>query len=153
MTPEIKVIINEVEKFNDSIKDALNSKGISDTGEAANSLYIKHGRDFVQSIGIFYLEFLDTGRGPGEPPPFKPILEWAMRRTGEDASGAWGLAKYVQNKIAEIGTTIFINNSRGIELDEKIVTLRKAINEEVAKSVKVQVLKKLDKFKKIKYEL
>ena len=148
MNDQIEATIKEVEKFNDSIRDALNSKNISDTGEAARSLFVEHGEDFVRSIGIFYIEFLDTGRGPGKKPPFRPILVWAMRRTGEDASGAWGLAVHVQNKIAELGTLIFQNNSKGIELDKKIVTLRKNLNEALRESTILTIRQKLDKFKR-----
>ena len=75
----IEAIIKDVERFNDSIVNALDSKNISNTREAAESIRIEFGFDFVRSIGIFYLEFLDTGRGPGEPPPFGKILEWAMQ--------------------------------------------------------------------------
>lgn len=151
MRPEIKAIIKEVERFNDSIKEALDSKNISNTREAANSLYIDYGSDFVRSIGIFYLEFLDTGRGPGKFPPKKPIEEWVKSKLGktESDSDFNGIVFVIQRKIAKIGTTIFLNNSRGIELDKKIVTLRKAVTEEVSKSVKVQILQKLDRFKKI----
>jgi hypothetical protein len=149
MNNQIEAILEEVEKFNQSIKDALNSKNISDTGEAARSLRTEFGSDYVRSLGVFYLEFLDTGRGAGEPPPFRKILEWAIRRTGKDASGAYGLAVYVTNKIAEIGTKIFIDNSKGIELHQKIVTLRKAINQSVTDSVVIDIRQRLDKYKKI----
>lgn len=148
MNNTIKNIILEVEKFNESIVRTLDSKNISNTREAANSLYVEHGKDFVRSIGIFYLEFLDTGRAPGKLPPIKPLLEWASQRTGQPEREVWGLAKYVQKKIAEVGTNIFINNRKGIELDKKILTLRKAINESITESVVAEVNQRLDKFKK-----
>lgn len=157
MNDQIKAVIKEVERFNDSIRDTLTAKGISDTGEAARSLFVEFGADFVQSIGIFYIEFLDTGRGPGKEPPFKKILAWAMRRTGQDASGAWGLAVYVRDKIARLGTEIFRNNSKGLEIDKKIVTLREAINEAVRESTIATIRQRLNKFKiahiKNKYQI
>jgi hypothetical protein len=148
MNQIIDAVVEEFEKFNDSIIQTLAVKKINDTKEAARSLEVKHGRDFVQSLGIFYIEFLDTGRGPGEKPPWKPILEWAMRRTGQTASEVWGLAVYVQEKIAEIGTNIFINNKKGLEIDKKIVTLRKAVNEAISEEMDFILEKKLDRFKK-----
>jgi hypothetical protein len=159
MKAEIEAIVKEVEKFNESIKDALDSKNISDTGEAADSLYVKHGIDFVQSIGIFYLEFLDTGRGPGKFPPKEPIEDWVQGKLGKSPSDSDfdGIVFVIQRKIAEIGTSIFLNNNEGVELDKKIAKLRENINEAVAESVKLQVLKKLDRFKKVatkqKYEI
>lgn len=159
MNPEIQAIINEVEKFNESIKDALNSKNISDTGEAANSLFVEYGNDFVQSIGIFYIEFLDTGRAPGKFPPKAPIESWVKSKLGKSESDSDfdGIVFVIRRKIAEIGTSIFLNNSQGIELDKKIVTLRQAVNEAVSESVKVKIKQRLNKFKnkanKQKYQI
>jgi len=149
MNEIIKNIINEVESFNDSIKDALDSKNISNTGEAANSLRIEYGDDFVKSIGVFYLEFLDTGRGPGKFPPFGPIMEWAMQKTGQPRNELYGLVKYVQNKIATLGTEIYLNNSKGIELEKKIVTLRENLTQSIQKSVKFEIKQRLNEFKRV----
>lgn len=149
MTTIQESIIQELEKFNESIVEALDSKRISNTREAARSLRIEHGDDFFRSIGIFYLEFLDTGRGPGNPPPFNRILEWAMQKTGQPKEKVWGLAVYVTDKIARLGTEIFRNNSEGIELQEKIVTLRKEIQVAVKQATIVTIRQKLDRFKKI----
>lgn len=151
MDNQIQTIVNEVEKFNEAIRQTLNAKNINDTLEASNSLRVDFGRNFVRSIGIFYLEFLDTGRAPGKFPPYQPIADWVQSKLGKSPSDSDfdGIVFVIRKKIAEIGTTIFLNNSKGIELDKKIVTLRDAINESVAKSVKVDILQRLDKFKKI----
>lgn len=146
---QIKAIIKEVEKFNDSIVEALDSKNISNTREAARSLHIEYGKDFVRSIGIFYLEFLDTGRAPGNFPPIQPLIDWAKSKFGVNDAEAKQIAFLTGRKIARLGTEIFRNNSKGIELSEKIVTLRKAINESVKESVVLEIKQKLDKFKKI----
>ena len=147
----ISQIVKEVEEFNESIKDALSSKNISNTGEAANSLRIEHGEDFVKSIGIFYLEFLDTGRGPGKMPPIKPLILWAQNKYGVDydeaKSIAWGTAK----KIAKLGTEIFINQGQGIELEKKVLTLKENLNKSLPNSVGFEIKQELDKFKKIFY--
>jgi hypothetical protein len=149
MTSEIKTIIEEVEKFNESIREALNAKNINNTREASRSLFVDHGENFVRSIGIFYLEFLDTGRAPGKLPPIEPLKDWAKTKFGADDKEATSIAFAVAHKIKEIGTEIFINNNKGIELDKKIVTLRKAINKAVTEDVKTQITQKLDEFKKI----
>jgi len=145
----IKQTILEIERFNDSIKDALDSKNISNTREAANSLRVEFGENFVNSIGIFYLEFLDTGRGPGLPPPFEPIMRWAIMKTGQQRSELYGLVKYVREKIASIGTEIFNNHSLGIELDKKILTLKENLSENIQLATKLEIIQGMDKFKKI----
>ncbi len=150
MNSQIEIVIKEVEKFNDSIRDALNNKNISDTGEAANSLFVEHGEDFVRSIGIFYLEFLDTGRAPGKFPPKKPIERWVESKLGISSSDPEfdGIVFVIQRKIAKLGTTIFRNQGKGIELDKKIVTLRENLNSELRKSTVATIKQRLDKFKK-----
>ncbi len=148
MNEQIEIVIKEVEKFNDSIRDALNNKDISDTREAANSLFVEHGEDFVQSIGIFYIEFLDTGRGPGKFPPIEPLKDWAKSKFGVDDKEATSIAFAVAHKIKKLGTEIFISNNKGIELDKKIVTLRKNLNEVLRESTIATIRQRLDKFKR-----
>lgn len=144
----IHLIINEVEKFNESIKEALDSKNITNTGEAARSLRIDYGEDFVKSIGIFYLEFLDTGRGPGKPPPFRKIHKWVMQKFGQTEQEAYPFAKYVTEKIAKIGTDIFINNGVGIELEKKVEILRQNIRMSIENYIKFDLKQELNFFKK-----
>lgn len=147
MNNQIEAAILQVEKFNDSIKDALNTKRISDTGEAARSLFVEHGADFVRSIGIFYIEFLDTGRAPGKFPPIEPLKKWAKSKFGVDDKEATSIAFAVAHKIKKLGTTIFISNSKGIELDKKIVTLRKNLNEALRESTIFTIKQRLNRFK------
>ncbi len=151
MNDQIEATIKEVEKFNDSIRDALSNKDISDTREAANSLFVEHGKDFVQSIGIFYIEFLDTGRAPGKFPPRAPIARWVESKLGISPNDSEfnGIVYVISKKIADLGTTIFRNNSKGIELDKKIVTLRKNLNEALRESTIATIRQRLDRFKKV----
>jgi len=143
----IESIILEVEKFNQSIKDALDSKKISNTGEASRSIYIDYGSDFVKSIGIFYLEFLDTGRGPGKFPPLQPLIDWAKNKFGVSDREAKQIAYLTGRKIAALGTEIFLNNSKGIELKEKIVILRENINKAALEATKIEIKQQLNRFK------
>ncbi|MCK5613022.1 hypothetical protein KAR91_64715 [Candidatus Pacearchaeota archaeon] len=149
MDKQIEIVIKEVEKFNDSIRDALNSKDISDTREAANSLFVEHGKDFVQSIGIFYIEFLDTGRAPGKFPPRAPIARWVESKLGISPNDSEfdGIVYVISKKIADLGTTIFRNQGKGIELDKKIVTLRQNLNKVLRESTIVTIKQRLNKFK------
>lgn len=151
MNKQLEAIIAEVEKFNDSIVDVLDSKKISNTREAAKSLRVEYGSDFVQSWGVFYLEFLDTGRSPGKFPPKAPIERWVSSKLKipESDPNFDDVVFQIQRKIARLGTEIFRNNAKGIELSKKIVTLREAINEVVGLSVVDSITQRLDKFKKI----
>jgi hypothetical protein len=143
----IPTIVKEVEKFNESIKDALDSKNISNTGEAARSLYVDFGADWVKAIGIFYLEFLDTGRGPGKFPPITPLIKWAQSKFGVDEKEAKSIAFLVGRKISELGTEIFMNKGQGIELEKKIITLKENLNDVIKESAKFEIKEKLNEFK------
>lgn len=148
MSKTIEMIIQEVEAFNESILEALNAKKINASGEASRSLRIESDFESVKSLGIFYLEFLDTGRGPGKRPPIQKLIEWARIKFGTDEKESTKIAFAVANNIAALGTLIYRNNKEGIELDKKIVTLRKAINEKLGESAKADVKQLLNRFKK-----
>lgn len=151
MNNQIEAAIKEVEKFNDSIIDALDSKNITNTGEAARSIYIDFGENFVRSIGIFYLEFLDTGRGPGRWPPYKPLADWVETKLGIPRGNPRfeSTVYFVRKKIADLGTEIFLRNGEGIELTEKIVTLRENLRVALRESTILTIKQKLDRFKKL----
>jgi hypothetical protein len=55
------------------------------------------------------------------------------------------------NKINKVGTEIYINKKKGIEIDNKIEDLTIAVNEAIKQTAKVEVKRLLDEFKK-KYE-
>lgn len=151
MNNQIEAAIKEVEKFNDSIRDALDSKNISNTGEAARSIYIDFGENFVRSIGIFYLEFLDTGRAPGKFPPKEPIERWVQSKLGLSPGNSEfdGIVFVIQRKIAQLGTEIYLNKGKGIELGEKIVTLRDNLIVALRESTVLTIKQRLDRFKQV----
>jgi len=136
--------------FNQSIADTLDGKDITNTGTAKKSLRVETNNDTVRSLGIFYLEFLDTGRGRGGRPPIHIIQLWVKQKMGiRDEKKSRAVAFAVANKIAEIGTQILKNPSKGIELSKKITKLRADIAIATAATAKTEILQKLDKYKKI----
>lgn len=148
MTLVLEEILKEVEIFNESIRKTLDEKGISNTEEASKSLRIEFGNNFVKSIGVFYLEFLDTGRGPGKFPNIGAIREWVRTKKGiTDARELDRVTFLVARRIAQIGTRIFRDNSKGIELEKKINILNERLIETSSKAAKAEVLQRLDRYK------
>ena len=94
---------------------------------------------------------MDTGRGPGKFPPRRPIERWVESKLGISPSDSEfdGVVYIISKKIADLGTTIFRNQGKGIELDKKIVTLRKNLNEALRESTVIQIKEKLNRFKTI----
>ena len=149
MSKTIEMILAEVEAFNESIREVLNAKKINASGEASRSLRVEHDYDSVKSIGIFYLEFLDTGRGPGKRPPIQKLIQWAKIKFGASDEESVKIAFAVANNIAKLGTLIFRNNQKGIELSKKIVTLRENLRVAIKESTVLEIEQRLDKFKNI----
>ncbi len=112
-----------VENFNNDIKSDLSTKRIDNSGIAASSLRVDSDLKSVSSLGVFYLTFLDRGRGPGKFPPVDVIREWANNKPVEINPFLIG------RKIAREGTEIFKNPSKGIRLDDKIKKLKQEINQ------------------------
>ena len=149
MSETINIIAKEAQQTLDEIVTSLATQKIDNTGAARESLRLEIKENQVLGIGIFYLEFLDKGRGPGKMPPFQPIFDWVTSKLGLSGTAAMSATYHIRNKIADHGTDIFINNELGIELDEKIEKLRERIKKNIGESIKVDVKRELDKYLKI----
>lgn len=137
MSELIKNTIEEVNKFNDEIKSDLSNKNIDTSGNASNSIRIEDDDKSVRSLGIFYLTFLDQGRGPGKFPPPDAMAGWAIRKPVE-------INPYlIGRKIAREGTEIYKDKNKGIMLDEKRKRLQETIKKEAPKWAKTDLLKVL----------
>ena len=132
------------------IKDDLNSKGIDNTGRAAESLRVeaREDQDRVILWGIDYIEFLNKGRGPGKFPPEQAIRDWVVVKLGLEGDELERVIGLIRVKIADEGTTIFKDNSRGIQLENKVINLRAEIKKQAPGWAKATVLNKLRKFQK-----
>ncbi len=139
MSELLENTVKLLEQFNQWIKDDLSSKNIDNTNTARNSLRIEvdEKRNKVTSYGIFYLEYLSRGRGPGKFPPPEVIRDWVINKPVE-ISPFW-----VGKKIAEEGTEIYKNPSKGIELHTKINYIRKIVKENAPKWAKKDILIKI----------
>lgn len=140
MSELIEQTVELVEQFNDEIQSDLRTKGIDNTGQTAGSLRIESTKNSVKSIGSNILYFLDKGRGPGKFPPPAIIEEWVKTKPVD-------INPYlVGRKIAREGTAIYKDNSKGVQLDNKIEKLKVKIKEIIPVFVKADVLNQL-KFK------
>lgn len=115
--------IKSLENISNEIKNVMSSKGINNTGDAANSLeiIIDEGNNSVKLIGNDYIYYLNYGRGAGKFPPVQNIRDWVRSKLGiSDEKQNKQIGYLVGKKIAEQGTEIYKNNSKGIELDSII---------------------------------
>jgi hypothetical protein len=109
--------LNTISQLQSNIRDkAPTSYGpMNNTGEAALSLkYRWVGEDKVQiysdmpNRSFNYLMTLETGRGPGKPPPTEPILKWIQQRgINPDDISQKSLAYLIARKIGNEGSLVF----------------------------------------------
>ncbi|RLD69228.1 MAG: hypothetical protein DRI95_00620 [Bacteroidetes bacterium] len=149
MSSVSEYIISELYKLNKSIADTLDGKDITNTGNAKKSLRVEQDGNHFKSIGIFYLEFLNTGRGGGRFPPTHKIELWVRTKLGiTDEKKVKQVTFLVSRKISKLGTQIFKDNSKGIQLEKKINDLRAEINQNLGTYIKTDIVQQLDRFTK-----
>jgi len=150
------ITVHELEVFNQEIKDDMVSKRINASGKASNSLRVEVDEQAksYQSIGVDYLEFVDRGRGANKDQSKIGVHNWASYY-GENVLKPWAQSKglnfdnyyLLAKSIAEKGTRILRDHSKGIEIDPKIEDLTRRIKEKVPKGLKADILKQLNKYK------
>jgi hypothetical protein len=154
LTETSKIVTKILDSFNEQIRDRLDEDRVmpngemqhmTTTGKAKNSIEVQVTESTTKwnfkSVGVDYLEMLDKGRGPGKYPPKGVILEWGQKKFSDFTKSDAGL---VNKMIKEKGTLIFRDNSLGLQLDEKIVTLKEQLSKVVDKSIIFDVTKELN---------
>ena len=132
----LNIVVEEVRRFNDDLKKTINEKGLTNTGRTGASIQVRTTGNIVESIGVGYIGVLDKGRRPGKFPPVLAIQEWARTKLGiSDEKDLKNAAYAISRKIAREGTAIYNDNSKGIELDKKIETLKQSITKNISKYV------------------
>lgn len=147
MKLEDKIIIDNLDEFNDSIRDEFVRKRINDTGAASKSIHTVQNGSVFQSVGSDYIEVLDKGRGAGTFAPVSAIQDWVKSKLGiTDEPTLKSVAYAVNLKIKNEGTGIYKDNSKGLEIDEKITTMRKKLTEDLRVFAIADIKRQLNKF-------
>lgn len=143
----INVIIEQVEQFNKDLARVLQSRKFIDTGKALRSLKIRSGKNFVQSIGVNYLEFLNRGSRPWSDKSFTSVKKlgyilhisgWAKRK---------GLNPYaVAASIVKKGSQVFRGKRAGIEADELVKDFKDNLRIETKLYTSLEIKRKLNCF-------
>jgi hypothetical protein len=145
-----KITIQALRDFNRSIKVDLSQKGINDTSRASTSIQEKKiSNTEYQSVGVDYLEILNRGRMPGKYVPVDVLSDWVGRKLGITDEGENRKVTYLINrKIKEKGTNIFLDTSKGIEVEQKVDKLKQDLKKNLPKAAKFEAMQVLNKFTK-----
>jgi hypothetical protein len=102
----------------------------------------------VRLWAIEYLEFLSTGRGPGKHPPPDDMRDWVRTKLGITEESPQNAAAFLTGrKIAQEGTAIFKDNSKGIEFEEKLEAMIIVMKKEILLNIKGNILNRIRKNK------
>ncbi len=114
------------------IQGVMISKNMVAGGEAFNSLEVKGNK----LLGASYLYYLDKGRAPGGWPPLSAIRDWIRNKLNIPVQEEKAAMFLIGRKIARDGTSIYRNNSKGLQLDtlidEMLENLTKELPEKMA---------------------
>lgn len=121
------------------IQNALSGKRINNTYNASKSLKSENTETNLKIKGLFYFRWLDVGRRPGKFPPVSVIRAWVASKLGitNDRENK-SVAYLVGRKIANLGTNIYIDKSKGTELEKIAEKYTKEIQSNVAEKIIIQ---------------
>lgn len=130
-------------EFNENLAKTLDNKGITATGTARDTLTVEmdERNQVGQSIGKYYLEFLDRGRGAGRFPPPDNINAWIRVKLGiQEDKVVRQVSFLIGRKLATEGSEIYKNPGQGIELDVLATEFIKRLKSELPRVIKEHVL-------------
>lgn len=105
------------EEFVRDIRDAFDEKNLIDRGGAKNSISFRTEPNKLLIEGLGRVGFLNFGRKPGTPPPFGVIKDWVIRKLNPPEDAVYPITKAIVKKIAEKGTAILTDRTKGLELE------------------------------------
>lgn len=141
------VVILELERFNESVKRTIKDKHMDASGDAYNSLAVVDRGNVISSVGNFYIEYLNRGRGPGGMPPLVAIIRWVKLKKSSKKMDPFAIAR----NIAKYGTKIYRDKDRslGLQLEDKVKELEDNLNKDLPKFISDKLITALNKsFKK-----
>jgi len=119
------------EEFVRDIRDAFDEKNLIDRGGAKNSISFRTEPNRLLIEGLGRVGFLNFGRRPGTPPPFNVIRDWVIRKLNPPEEGVYPITKAIVKKIAEKGTDILTDRTKGLELEIIMAELTEELSEKI----------------------
>ena len=124
-------------KHLNNLKNKIAERIPNNTGGAVSSLEVSGN----QLLGNDYIYYLDQGRAPGRFPPIQNIREWVNSKLGLSGKEGNSVAFLIGRKLANEGSEIFKDKSKGIRLDELIDETLDELYKEIPNEAALEVLK------------
>ena len=124
-------------KHLNNLKAKIEERIPNNTGDAASSLEVNENK----LLGNDYIYYLDQGRKPGKFPPVQNIRDWVNSKLGIQGKQGNAVAFLVGRKLANEGSEIFKDKSKGIRLDELVNDMLDELYKELPNEAAVEALK------------
>jgi hypothetical protein len=124
-----------LEGLKQKILTEMSRKKMYASGETAESLEVKENK----LLGSESIYFLDQGRAPGKFPP--SLMAWVRDKLGLRGAEADQVNYLVRRKIANEGTEIYKNKSKGLELNKLVDEMLENLTKELPNEVAAEALK------------
>lgn len=134
-----EIVVEALDILAALIREDLSVKRIDATGNASASLQVIGSGSQYSLIGLDYLEYLNRGRAPGKYPPIEAIARWV------EFKNIIANPYLIARKIAQEGTEIYKDRSKGIMLEEKIIVLQDNINEQLPNFIRDKIVTEINK--------
>jgi len=140
MTTNKQILKDVGEDLIKEIDARLSSKNINNTNQASDSLKEVSTNNNLKIKGVGYIRFIDVGRKPGKFAPVDVIQEWVRTKLGiQDEKEVKQVAFLVNRKLAVKGNRMFLDKSKGLQLDEIIEMGIEKINEAITDNIVLTV--------------
>ena len=145
MSASKDILNKELNAFVSSVRETLRVKGIDNTLEASNSLRVEMSEKGGAVYGVDYFYFLDKGRKPGKFPPVKNMRDWVRTKLGiTEPKELARVAYLVGRKISREGTSIYKDNSKGLQLDKLIFNFTQNLAPKLEAGIAADIVNKLN---------
>lgn len=136
-------------KIVEELQAEFDAKSLNDTSKAKSSISYKIEGNKIIIEGLKRLLFLEFGRRPGKFPPIDVIQKWVERNLKVDPKRSKNVAFLIAKKIAEKGTEILTDRTKGLQIELIIEDIDKmflsALTGQVAEAITGGLIKEWEK--------
>lgn len=113
-----EVLENIGDELIEEIRQIMQDKNLNDSKGTSESLKREATENTLDMRGSEVFTWLNRGRSPGKFAPPPVIQEWVASKLGITGKENKSIAFLVNRKLKEKGSSIYLDNSKGIELDK-----------------------------------
>ena len=124
----------------EEIDSRLADRNINNTGATSGSLKEEATENNLKIKGVGTIRFIDVGRRPGKFAPPNVIQDWVRRKlNNQGEKEVKQVAFLINRKLAVEGNRMFIDKTKGLQLDEVVKLGIDKINKRIPENIIIGV--------------